>query len=79
MALQSDLLGAHALGIRNILSLTGDPLKVGDHKEAKPVFDLESTQILEVISSLNQGKDFAGNDLAGITDLWGGEIGRAHV
>lgn len=72
MAIQSDLLGAHALGIRNILSLTGDPMKVGDHKEAKPVFDLESTQILEVIGSLNRGKDLAGNDLAGNTDLWGG-------
>jgi 5,10-methylenetetrahydrofolate reductase len=72
MALQSDLLGAHALGIRNILSLTGDPMKVGDHKEAKPVFDLESTQILEVIGLLNHAKDFAGNDLVGSTDLWGG-------
>jgi len=72
MALQSDLLGAHALGIRNILSLTGDPMKVGDHKEAKPVFDLESTQILEVIGYLNQGKDFERNNLVGATDLWGG-------
>lgn len=72
MALQSDLLGAHALGIRNVLSLTGDPLKVGDHKDAKPVFDLESTQVLEAIESLNRGKDLAGNDLHGSTDLWGG-------
>jgi 5,10-methylenetetrahydrofolate reductase len=72
MALQSDLLGAHALGVRNVLSLTGDPMKVGDHKEAKAVFDLESTQILEMINSLNRGKDLAGNDLSGNTDLWGG-------
>lgn len=72
LAIQSDLLGAHALGIRNILSLRGDPLKVGDHIEAKAVFDLESTQILEVIGSLNRGKDLAGNNLQGATDLWGG-------
>jgi 5,10-methylenetetrahydrofolate reductase len=72
MAIQSDLLGAHAMGIRHVLSLTGDPMKVGDHKDAKPVFDLESTQILEVIGSLNKGKDLAGNDLSGSTDLWGG-------
>ncbi|MGH7274413.1 MAG: methylenetetrahydrofolate reductase [Nitrospiria bacterium] len=72
MAIQSDLLGAHALGIRNVLSLTGDPMKVGDHKDAKPVFELESTQILELIGSLNHGKDLAGNDLQGSTDLHGG-------
>ncbi len=72
MALQSDLLGAHALGVRHVLSLTGDPMKVGDHQEAKPVFDLESTQILEIINAMNQGKDMSGNELRGKTDLWGG-------
>lgn len=72
MALQSDLLGAHALGVRNILTLTGDPLTVGDHKEAKPVYDLESTQILELIGGLNEGRDFAGNRLNGSTAFWGG-------
>lgn len=72
MALQSDLLGAHALGIRNVLTLTGDPMSVGDHKDAKPVFDLESTQILQIIESMNQGKDLGGSELRGGTAIWGG-------
>lgn len=58
IGLQADLMGAHALGIRNILALTGDPVKVGDHKEAKQVFDLESVRLLKVISKLNDGFDF---------------------
>jgi 5,10-methylenetetrahydrofolate reductase len=69
LALQSDLLGAHAIGVRNVLTLTGDPVTVGDHKDAKTVFDIESTQILQIIS-LNW--DMAGNDIHGATDLWGG-------
>jgi methylenetetrahydrofolate reductase (NADPH) len=72
LALQSDLLGAHAIGVRNVLTLTGDPLAVGDHKDAKTVFDIESTQILQIIEGLNRSKDMAGNDLHGATDLWGG-------
>ncbi len=72
MALQSDLLGAHALGIRNVLTLTGDPLSVGDHKDAKPVFDMQSTEILQVIEAMNQGKDMVGNELHGSTSIWGG-------
>jgi len=72
LALQSDLLGAHAIGVRNVLALTGDPLTVGDHKDAKTVFDIESTQILQIIEGLNRAKDMAGNDLHGATDLWGG-------
>ena len=47
-------MGAQALGIRNILALTGDPVKAGDHKKAKPVFDLESVRLLKVINKLNQ-------------------------
>lgn len=58
IGLQADLMGAHALGIRNILALTGDPVKAGDHKKAKPVFDLESVRLLKVIDKLNQGFDF---------------------
>ncbi len=58
IGLQADLMGAHALGIRNILALTGDPVKAGDHKKAKPVFDLESVRLLKVIEKLNNGFDF---------------------
>jgi methylenetetrahydrofolate reductase (NADPH) len=58
LALQADLMGAYALGIRNILALTGDPIKAGDHKESRGVFELESVRLLKVISKLNNGVDF---------------------
>ena len=58
IALQADLMGAQALGIRNVLALTGDPVKAGDHPSAKSVFDLESVRLLQLISKLNQGIDF---------------------
>lgn len=58
IALQADLMGASALGVKNILALTGDPVKVGDHVKAKSVFDLESVRLLKLITKLNQGVDF---------------------
>jgi methylenetetrahydrofolate reductase (NADPH) len=58
IALQGDLMGAQALGIENILALTGDPIKAGDHLKAKGVFDLEAIRLLKVINQLNQGRDF---------------------
>lgn len=57
IALQADLMGAHALGIRNLLALTGDPVKAGDHPKARSVFDLESVRLLRTIGQLNQGLD----------------------
>jgi methylenetetrahydrofolate reductase (NADPH) len=57
IALQADLMGAQALGITNILALTGDPVKAGDHPEAKAVYDLESVRLLQLIDKLNQGID----------------------
>ncbi len=57
LGLQADLMGAHALGLHNILALTGDPLKAGDHPQAKAVFDLESVRLLKLIQALNQGLD----------------------
>lgn len=74
LAIQSDLLGAHILGIRNVLCLTGDGVQAGDHKGAKPVFDMESVQILQAVDSLNNGKDVAGNDLKGSTALFPGAV-----
>lgn len=67
IAMQSDLLGAHMLGIRNILCLTGDYPTVGDHKEAKPVYDLDSVQVMQLVQGLNGGRDMAGNKLDGST------------
>ncbi len=65
LALQSDLLSAAALGIENVLLLTGDYPTLGDHPEAKPVFDLDSVQLLEVAVKLQQGVDMKGNKLEG--------------
>lgn len=73
IALQGDLMGAHALGLRNILALTGDPVKAGDHPDAKSVFDLESVRLLQLITSLNKGFDWNYNTLKrGATNLFAG-------
>ncbi len=73
IGLQADLMGAQALGIGNILALTGDPVKVGDHKAAKAVFDLESIRLLKVIDNLNRGFDFNNQPLPdGPLDLFPG-------
>ncbi|MEM7758806.1 MAG: methylenetetrahydrofolate reductase [Cyanobacteria bacterium P01_A01_bin.40] len=58
IGLQADLMGAYALGIRNVLALTGDPVKAGDHKQSRPVFELESVRLLNLIGKLNSGVDF---------------------
>jgi len=65
LALQSDILSAAALGIENLLILTGDHTTLGDHPEAKPVFDLDSVQLLEVVRKLQEGLDMKGNKLEG--------------
>ncbi|BAP17096.1 methylenetetrahydrofolate reductase [cyanobacterium endosymbiont of Epithemia turgida] len=58
IGLQADLMGAYALGLRNVLALTGDPVNAGDHKKAKAVFELESVRLLKMINNLNRGVDF---------------------
>ena len=65
IALQSELLGAAALGIDNILCLTGDHTKMGDHPGAKPVFDLDSVSLLHTVCQLEKGVDLGGNPLVG--------------
>jgi methylenetetrahydrofolate reductase (NADPH) len=65
IALQSDLLSAYVLGIENVLCLTGDFVALGDHPQAKPVFDLDSVSLLQAASELGQGRDLAGNELKG--------------
>jgi len=65
IALQSDLLSASVLGIENILCITGDYVSLGDHPEAKPVFDLDSVSLLRAAKMLKNGYDMAGNKLLG--------------
>jgi methylenetetrahydrofolate reductase (NADPH) len=73
IGLQADLMGASALGIRNILALTGDPIKAGDHPDAKAVFDLESVRLLQLIQKLNSGIDSNDKPLTdGTTNLFPG-------
>jgi len=57
---------AYSRGIRNVLSLTGDSIDVGDHKEAKPVFDLDSVQLLRMAREMESGRDMSGNELNGV-------------
>ena len=64
IALQADLLGAHALGIRNVLCLTGDPVRAGDQPGARPVNELESVRLLQQLQALNQGLDPVQGSLA---------------
>jgi len=74
LALQSDLLSAWAFGIRNALCLTGDHPSLGDHVEAKPVYDLDSVQLLKAADNLNQGHDMAEHDLDGKPNFFLGAV-----
>ncbi len=65
IALQSDLLFAYTRGIKNVLCLTGDAMTVGDHKQARGIFELDSVQLLRAIDFLEECKDLGGNDLVG--------------
>ncbi len=74
LALQADLLLAYTRGIRNVLCLTGDAVPVGDNKEAKGVFDLDSVQLLYTIRLLESGQDLGGNSLDGAVEFCAGAI-----
>jgi len=74
LALQADLLFAASRGIQNVLCLTGDSVILGDHKEAKGVFDMDSSQLLATIRRLEKGKDLGGNDLDGSVSFCAGAI-----
>jgi methylenetetrahydrofolate reductase (NADPH) len=74
IALQAELLLAYSRGVRNVLCLTGDAVVVGDHKEAKGVFDLDSLQLLRTIRQMESGKDLGGNDLDGTIEFCAGAI-----
>src|SRR5438552_4396090 len=69
MALQSELLGAHALGIRNVIALTGDPPQMGGYPSATGVWDVKSPGFIRIIKQLNQGVDWAGNSIGRPTNF----------
>ncbi len=70
MAIQSDLLGAHALGIRNVIALTGDPPSTGDYARATGVWDVDSIGFVRILKMLNGGTDWAGNSIGKGTDFF---------
>jgi len=74
LGLQAELLGAHALGVRNILTLTGDDPKVGDHPEATGVFDVNSCGLAAMAAKLNQGQDYYGRALDSSTNFFIGAV-----
>ena len=74
IALQSDLLSAAVIGVKNVLALTGDYPSFGDHAAAKSVFDLDSVQLVHTIKTLNEGQDLSGNKLEGKTDFFPGAV-----
>lgn len=74
LALQAELLLAHTRGINNVLCLTGDAVPVGDHKEAKGVFDFDSVQLLRAVRAVESGKDMGGNSLDGSVEFCAGAI-----
>lgn len=74
MALQSELLAASALGVTNLLCMSGDPPGAGDHPDATAVGDLDAMGLLRAVTSLESGKDIAGNDLKGSPSLFAGAV-----
>jgi methylenetetrahydrofolate reductase (NADPH) len=74
MAIESDLLFAYTRGVRSVLCLTGDSIPVGDHKDAKPVFDIESVQLLNLIRTMEEGNDLGGNEMNAPVKFFKGAI-----
>ena len=74
MAIEADLLFAYTRGIRSVLCLTGDSVPVGDHKDAKPVFDIESVQLVNLIRTMEEGKDLGGNEMNAPVKFFKGAI-----
>ena len=74
LGLQTDLLSAAFLGITNVLCLTGDHPSVGDHKQAKSVYDFDSLHLIQCCKKMNEGFDWVGNELEGATDFFVGAV-----
>ena len=79
LAIQADMLAAHALGVENLVCMTGDPPSGGDHPDAKAVFDLGAEDILEAAGSLEAGEDLAGNPLKGRPRFHKGAVANVAV
>ncbi|MBW1775343.1 MAG: methylenetetrahydrofolate reductase [Deltaproteobacteria bacterium] len=79
LALCADALGAYAMGIENVLCVTGDYFHFGDAPEAKPVYDLDSVQAIEMIHQMEQGRDIGGNDLDGTPSFCVGCVGNPQA
>ncbi len=80
LGLQMDLLGVHALGVRNILAVTGDPPKLGSYPDATAVFDIDSVGLIAFIELLNRGLDFSGKPIGGHTSFFvGAGCNPGHV
>jgi methylenetetrahydrofolate reductase (NADPH) len=79
LALQSDLLGAAAMGVHNILALTGDHISCGDHSQGRAVFDLDSVMLIQTIQGLNKGRDINGKPLDGKTTFFVGAAAAPEV
>ena len=74
IAIQSSLLGAGALGVPNVMFMGGDPPKIGDHPDTKPVFDLYTNQMIEAAAALKNGKDYGGNPIKGNPEFLIGSV-----
>ncbi|HEY7350987.1 MAG TPA: bifunctional homocysteine S-methyltransferase/methylenetetrahydrofolate reductase [Ktedonobacterales bacterium] len=72
MGLQSDLLGAHALGIRNILALTGDPIHAGDYPNLTGIWNVDSVGLIRILKGMNKGQDAAGASIGGEASFYVG-------
>ncbi len=70
MAMQSDLIGAHSLGIRNVIALTGDPPRMGDYPNATAVYDIDSIGLVKILKRLNEGRDWAGTSIGTNADFF---------
>lgn len=79
LALQSDLLGASVLGIKNVLLLAGDFPTLGDHKEAMPVYDVDTVQLITLANTLTKGTDIMGRKLKGTPDLFLGATANPNL
>ncbi|MCO6432119.1 MAG: methylenetetrahydrofolate reductase [Deltaproteobacteria bacterium] len=79
IALQGDLLAGWATGVRAIVALTGDAVSIGDFPDSKGVFEINSVGLLHLISTLNSGKDLAGNELTGATAFVPGAVVNPNV